>query len=107
MRSADVIEVGPSVTNLGYNLRDSWWGVPRFGVMLTVVAKQFDQLREVCLSCKHALDGAVEVIPVCGDLEAIFRQTPAQTFQELLRGFPIALADIEVRHQLAVLLINL
>ena len=63
--------VGPSVTNLGYNLRDSWWGVPRFGsVKLAVIAKQFDKLREVGLSREHILDSAlVEVEAIRGELE--------------------------------------
>ena len=29
--SRNVIFVGPSVDDLGYNLRDAWWGVPRIG----------------------------------------------------------------------------
>ena len=38
--SRDVIRVRASVNDLGYNLADSWWGVPRFGrIELPVVAK--------------------------------------------------------------------
>ena len=42
MRRADVGFVRPAISNLGYNLRDSWWGVPRCTVVLSVVAKQLD-----------------------------------------------------------------
>lgn len=41
----DVARVRPSIANLGYNLRDSWWVVPRFGsVVLPEVAVQLDEL---------------------------------------------------------------
>src|SRR5215470_17114841 len=67
----DVFRVGPSVTHFGYNLRDSWWGVPRRAIMLTKVAKQLDELGEVALSREHVLNSAsVEVKPVCRKLKA-------------------------------------
>ena len=50
-RRADMVGIGRAQTNLGYNLRDSWWGVPRFSSFeLPVIAKQFHELREICLA---------------------------------------------------------
>ena len=43
--SRDVVRIGIASANLGYNLRDSWWGVPPF-VVLPIVSEQLDQLRE-------------------------------------------------------------
>jgi len=65
----DVIFVGPAVNDLGYDLRDAWWGVPRFGaaLKLAVITEQLYQLREVGLPCKDALNSTVEVEPVRGD----------------------------------------
>jgi hypothetical protein len=42
----DVLRIGDTTANLGYNLRDSWWGVPLTPV-LPIVSKQLGQLREV------------------------------------------------------------
>src|SRR5207253_153094 len=56
-RRADVVGIGRAQTNLGYNLRDSWWGVPRIGaVVLPKVPKQFDKLREINIQPKAFLD---------------------------------------------------
>jgi hypothetical protein len=58
--SRDVIFVGPSVDDLGYDLRDPWWGVPRVGaIVLSVIPEQFHKLREVGLSTENALNRAV------------------------------------------------
>jgi hypothetical protein len=103
-RCADVILVRPSVNDLGYDLRDSWWGVPRFGcVKLPVVAEQFHKLGEFAAASEHALNGAVEVIAVRSDLKTIFGEAPAQSVEELQRGFLGALADLEVGHQFGLL----
>jgi hypothetical protein len=61
--SRDVIFVRPSVYDFGYNLRDSWWGIPRVGaIVLSVIPEQFHKLREVGLSREDTLNRAVEVI---------------------------------------------
>src|SRR5271166_6485828 len=70
----DVRFVGPSVNDSGYDLRDSWWGVPRFGAVDVPIPEQLNQLSEVAASSEYALNRAVEVIAVRGDLEAIFAQ---------------------------------
>jgi hypothetical protein len=67
-----VLRVGPTVDNLGNNLRESRWGVPRIGaVVLPVIPEKLYQLREVATSREYALDGAVEVIAVRRDLESV------------------------------------
>src|SRR5208282_4333938 len=45
-RRADLIGVRITSANFGYNLRDSWWGVPRIGA-LAVALEEFHELREV------------------------------------------------------------
>jgi hypothetical protein len=43
--SRDVVRIGLSVDDLGYNLRDLWWGVPRVGaIVLSVIPEQFKTL---------------------------------------------------------------
>src|ERR1035441_50238 len=104
MASRDVIRVRPSVDDLGYNLRDPWWGVPRVGaIVLSVIAEQFHKLSEVGLSCEDALNRAVEVIAVRSDLETLFTQTLLESSQEFNSGFLCALSDLEVRHQFCFL----
>src|SRR5260370_11017638 len=96
----NVIFVRASVDYLGYNLRDPWWGVPRVGaIVLSVIPAQFHKVREVSLPRKNALNRAVEVPAIRGDLEAVFAQALLESGQELNRGFFGALPDLEVRHQ--------
>src|ERR1035441_7073107 len=99
--SRNVIFIRPSVNDLGYNLRDPWWGVPRVGaIVLSVIPEQFHKLGEVSLPSEDALNRTVEGVAVRGDLETFFRQALLRASQELNRGFLCALADLEVRHQL-------
>ena len=99
--SRDVIFVRPSVDDLGYNLPDSWWGVPRVGaIVLSVIPEQFHKLSEVGLPCKDALNRAVEVIAVRRDLKPLLGQALLKSRQEFNRRFLRALADLEVRHKL-------
>jgi len=93
-----VIGIGSSVANLGYNLRDSWWGVPRIsGIELPEVAEQFDELREVGLPGENIFDATlVKVKAVSRKLEAtIFCKAISQIDQKLIRGFASALTDDE------------
>ena len=65
--------IGIALTNLGYDPRDAWWGVPRFGaVELPVVTKHFRELREV-YGCSKALGNGdcVVVQSIGGKLHAI------------------------------------
>jgi hypothetical protein len=45
--SRDVVRIGITAANSGYNLHDWTWGVPRVSVMLAPFAKQLYYLREV------------------------------------------------------------
>jgi hypothetical protein len=95
-RSADVISVRPSIADFGYNPRNPWWGVPRFGrIELPVVAKQFDKLREITAPREHVLDGAVEMESVSRDLHAILTEFPPQTIQELQSRFSCPLPNLQ------------
>src|ERR1700676_4996455 len=52
-RRTDMFGVGIALSNFGYNPRDAWWGVPRFGrIELPVVAKHFRELSEVNVRSK-------------------------------------------------------
>jgi hypothetical protein len=67
----NVFRVGNTAANFGYNLRDSWWGVPLTPV-LTVVAKQFGQLREVSISREGFLDClSVKDVGIRGQLNTV------------------------------------
>ncbi len=81
MAGTNAVGIGPPINDLGYDLRDSWWGVPPFGcgLKLAVVAKQLHKLREVGLPRKNALNRAIEVPAVRGDLKAVIAQAPFQT----------------------------
>jgi hypothetical protein len=55
-------------SHLGYNLRDSWWGVPPF-VVLPEVSEQLDELSEVHFKPEDFRNGLrVEVESICGQL---------------------------------------
>jgi hypothetical protein len=55
--SRNVVRIRPAVNDLGYNLRDSWWGVSRVGaIVLSVIPEQFHKLGEVSLSREDALN---------------------------------------------------
>jgi hypothetical protein len=67
--SRDVVRIGVASSDFGYNLHDRTWGVPRIGVMLTVVAEQLHQLREIHIQSEcfgNAL--CVMAQAVCSDL---------------------------------------
>src|ERR1700692_666934 len=72
-RSADVIGIGIALSDFGYNPRDAWWGVPRFGrIELPVVAKHLRELREVAIRSKALRRGhGVVVQSVRGELHAV------------------------------------
>src|SRR5438876_13908 len=60
---ADMFWIGMTAAHFGYNLHDWPWGVPRIGVMLAPIAKQFRQLREVHIGSKcfrHAQSVVIE-----------------------------------------------
>ena len=68
----DVLRVRTTPSNLGYNLHDWPWGVPRSAVMLAIIAKQLFQLREIGVSSEAFSNSCgVERIGVCGELNAV------------------------------------
>ncbi len=99
-RGADMVRVGIALSNLGYNPRDAWWGVPRFGrIELPVVAEHLRELREVAIRSEafRNADGVV-IQSVCGELYAIGHAL-MQVPQEGPRIGTNALADAKRRHQ--------
>jgi hypothetical protein len=97
-----MLRIGPSVTNLGYNLHDSWWGVPRFGVVLANVPVQLDKLREVRLPSEHILDTApVKVKTVSRQLKPGIGNPAFHVRKKAMRCFSSPLADNARHNQLA------
>jgi len=99
-RSADMVRVGVTLSDFGYNPRDAWWGVPRIGgVELPEVAKHFRKLCEVHVRSKALRYGhGVVVQSVRGELDAVCNAL-VQVPQESPRIKPHALADPERRNQ--------
>ena len=99
VRGADVLGIGPTVADFGYNLRDVSWGVPLIPV-LTVISVELHKLREVHRSAEHVLDSPlVEVKPVSSHLESPRRKALPQAGKERQRGFSGALADLKARDE--------
>jgi hypothetical protein len=100
-RSADVVGIGIALSDFGYNPRDAWWGIPRFGrIKLPVVAKHFRELREVHVRTKALRDGhGVVVQSVRGELHAV-GEALIQVPQERPCIGSHALANAKRRHQL-------
>ncbi len=100
----DVARVRISASDFGYNLRDSWWGVPRIRpVMLPVVPKELCQLREIGSPAKRTLDRfLVEDVRVGRQLDSVADYAAAEITHERLSVRAAALADNKRRHQLCV-----
>jgi hypothetical protein len=102
-RRTDVFGIGIAHSDFGYNPRDAWWGVPRFGsVKLPVIAKHLRKLREVAFGSK-ALRNAhgVVVQSIRGELHAVGNAL-IQVPEKGPRIRPHALADAKRRHQLGL-----
>ncbi len=70
--SRDVLRIGIALADLGYDLHDWPWGVPRIGIMLAIIAKQFCELREVRIGPKGFRYGKGVVVKcIGGELHAI------------------------------------
>ena len=87
-------------SELGYNPRNAWWGLPRIrGIELPVVAKYFCEQSEVYVRPKAFGNGhSVVVKPVCGELYAT-RKALVQIPQKSPSIGPHALADAERGNQ--------
>lgn len=99
-RCADLVRVGIALADSGYNPRDAWWGVPRFGsVELSVVAKHLGELREVYIRPEALRHGhRVVVQSIRGQLHAIGKAL-VQVPQERPRIGPHALTDAKRGNQ--------
>ena len=100
-RSADMFGIGITSSDLGYNPRDAWWGIPRFGsVELPVVAKHFGKLGEIRVQAKaHRNCTPVVMQPVSRDLRPAF-DAVIQIPQELGGVTAKTLPDVKRRNQL-------
>src|ERR1700685_1144787 len=68
----NVVGIRIAKPDLGYTLRDRTWGVLPFAVMLTIVAKELDELREIRIQPKRIRhSGLIRVISVRGELHAV------------------------------------
>jgi hypothetical protein len=89
----------------GYNLRDSWWGIPPF-VMLAIVAEQFNQLGKVNVQPKSVSDRLlIEVETVSRQLN-LLSKTPVQIANESHGADHCALSDKVRRNQLGVCVLS-
>src|SRR5438309_9871831 len=50
--SRDVLRIGIALADLGYDLHDWPWGVPRISIVLAIITKQLCELREVRIGPK-------------------------------------------------------
>ncbi len=73
-RRRDMLRIRIASSDLGYNPRDAWWGVPRIGsIELPVIAEQFHKLREVRVQTKtHRHSALVMMQTVSSDLSPAF-----------------------------------
>ena len=92
-------------SHLGYNLCDSWWGVPPF-VMLPEVTKQLDELSEVHIQPKDFRNGlGVEVESVSGQLDLLC-QSPVQIANETHGVCNTALPDAVGRNEFRIRILS-
>jgi hypothetical protein len=90
--------------HLGYNLDDWAWGIPRIRVMLAIVAKQFDELREVNVQteCERDAFGVVAQAVRC-DLDAT-GDTVIQVPKKRTGHFAVPFPNDERRNQFSFLI---
>src|SRR5207245_4366537 len=97
----DVLGVGIALSDLGYNPRDAWWGVPRIGsIELSIIPKHLRELREVRVQTKaHRHRTLIMMQPVSRDLRSSF-DAVIQVPQERGRIGAESLPHMERRNQL-------
>lgn len=103
-RRAYVPGIRTAIPYLDYRFYHRSGRVPTCRVMLPVVAKQFYDLSEVCLTSENIFDPtAVEHESIGAQLEAVFFCQPTtQRIQELVSSLTVALAHSENRNQFGV-----
>ncbi len=97
----DMLRAGVSATNLGYNLRDSWWGVPLIPV-LAIVPVELRQLSKVSVSRERLLDSLALDIGVCGQLHPVIGNATAHVQHEVLSVLTGSFAHQKRRNELSV-----
>jgi hypothetical protein len=98
----DVLRIGHSTTHLGYNLRDSWWGVSLTPV-LPIVPEQFGQLSKVSVPREGFLDSlAVEDVGIRVQLNPVISNTTAHFQHEVLGVLAGTLAYQKRRNEFGV-----
>lgn len=71
----NVIGIGVTRSDLGYNLRDLSWGVA-FISLLAIVSIEFRKLREICIAAEGFLDCLpVKDVRIGGELDAMVRDS--------------------------------
>lgn len=73
-RRRDMLRIRIASSDSGYNPRDAWWEVPRFGsVELPIVPEHLDKLREISIQAEAGRNKAFVVIqPVGSNLRSAF-----------------------------------
>ena len=101
--SRDVSRVRIASTNLGYNLHDFTWGVPRFGALgLAVVAEQLHKLRKVYVQPERIGNASGVVIQAIRCNLRSAADATVQVPQETSRIFAVTLANVECRNQFSL-----
>jgi hypothetical protein len=97
-----VVRVKVSTANLGYNLRDSSWGVA-LNSELPIVSEQLVQLREVGICWKGLFDRlAVEDVGIRGQSNAVVCNTSAHVRHEVMGVLAGTLANKKRRNEFGV-----
>jgi hypothetical protein len=100
--SRDVVGIGISAADLGYNLRDLSWGVALIS-LLAVVAIQLRKLREVCIAAEGFFNCLpVEDVGIGGQLDATVSPAAPNVAHEGLGVLAGSFANQERGNQLRV-----
>src|ERR1035437_6238841 len=91
--SGDVLGIGVTAADFGYNLRDLSWGVSLISV-LAIVSVELRKLCEVRISCERFFDGlAVEDVGISGQLDAMVSDPTPEVAHEGLGVLAGSFAD--------------
>ena len=100
--SRDVARIRISASDLGYNLRDSWWGVPLIPE-LAVIAIQLSELSEIGISAESGFNSfSTKDVRICSQLNSMIGNAAAKIKHECLGVFAGTLTNNERGNQLCV-----
>jgi len=98
----NVVGIGITASDLGYNLRDLSWGVA-FISLLAVISVELRKLSEIRIAAERFLDClAIEDVGIGGQLHTMVSDSAPNVGHEGLRVFARPLADQERRNQFSV-----